>query len=69
MRFQLWDGGPTNSAVSDIRTYGSRLRSTIVDGRDRWFGHHPDHDWMLRGVNLTIPAADSSPDPAMSSRT
>jgi hypothetical protein len=55
--------------VSNIRTYGSRLPSTIVDARDRWFRHHPDHDWMLRGVNLTIPAADSSPDPAMSSRT
>jgi DNA-binding SARP family transcriptional activator len=28
----LWDGEPPNSAVSNIRTYASRLRGTIIDG-------------------------------------
>jgi hypothetical protein len=69
VRFQPWDGEPSNSAVSNISTYGSRLRSTIVDARDMCLRYHLDHDWMPRGVSLTIPAADSSPDPAISSRT
>ncbi|WP_051451817.1 ABC transporter ATP-binding protein [Actinospica robiniae] len=27
--------------------------------RDVWFRYHPDHDWVLRGVNLVIPAGRS----------
>jgi ATP-binding cassette subfamily B protein len=25
-----------------------------IELRDVWFRYHPDHDWVLRGVNLTI---------------
>ncbi|GAA2600215.1 ABC transporter ATP-binding protein [Dactylosporangium fulvum] len=30
-----------------------------IELRDVWFRYHPDHDWVLRGVNLTIPAGES----------
>ncbi|MEV6926140.1 ABC transporter ATP-binding protein [Dactylosporangium sp. NPDC051485] len=34
------------------------LRGAIVL-RDVWFRYHPEHDWVLRGVDLTIPAGES----------
>ncbi|MER7004834.1 ABC transporter ATP-binding protein [Dactylosporangium sp. NPDC000555] len=30
-----------------------------IELRDVWFRYHPDHDWVLRGVNLTIRPAQS----------
>ncbi|MFC4044630.1 BTAD domain-containing putative transcriptional regulator [Dactylosporangium siamense] len=41
----LWDGEPPNSAVSNIRTYASRLRGTIIDGwrRPRVHGRTPGY--------------------------
>ncbi|MEV6926137.1 BTAD domain-containing putative transcriptional regulator [Dactylosporangium sp. NPDC051485] len=41
----LWDGEPPNSAVSNIRTYASRLRGTIVDEwrRPRVLGRNPGY--------------------------
>ncbi|GAA2600230.1 hypothetical protein GCM10010399_33780 [Dactylosporangium fulvum] len=41
----LWDGEPPNSAVSNIRTYASRLRSTIIDTqhRPRVLGRNPGY--------------------------
>ncbi|MER7274082.1 ABC transporter ATP-binding protein [Dactylosporangium sp. NPDC000244] len=32
---------------------------TGIELRDVWFRYHPDHDWILRGVDLTIPAGRS----------
>ncbi|MFD0632195.1 ABC transporter ATP-binding protein [Catenulispora yoronensis] len=29
--------------------------TTSIELRDVWFRYHQDHDWILRGVNLTIP--------------
>ncbi|MEV4134589.1 BTAD domain-containing putative transcriptional regulator [Dactylosporangium sp. NPDC049742] len=41
----LWDGEPPNSAVSNIRTYASRLRGAIIDGwrRPRVHGRPPGY--------------------------
>jgi ATP-binding cassette subfamily B protein len=30
-----------------------------IEFHDVWFRYHPDHDWVLRGVDLRIPAGES----------
>jgi ATP-binding cassette subfamily B protein len=30
-----------------------------IELRDVWFRYSPEHDWVLRGVNLTIPSGES----------
>lgn len=56
----IWDGEPPRSAVANIRTYTSRLRAILTDGRDgtRLSGRSPGYSVTVREGELDVNVFD-----------